>query len=81
MSTDTTNVQAAAPNALQDFTNCPEWGRGGQFIYDPATQTRTRIDATLAAAEPAVATATAEASAPAVTDAAPAPVKKGAARA
>lgn len=34
---------AAVPNALQDFTKCPEWGSGGQFIYDPATGQRTRV--------------------------------------
>lgn len=43
MSTDKTTVQAAAPNALQDFTDCPQWGQGGQFMYDPETQKRTRI--------------------------------------
>jgi hypothetical protein len=32
------------PNAPQDFTNCPDWGKGGQFVYDTATKTRTRVD-------------------------------------
>lgn len=39
------NAPAAAPNALQDFTSCPEWGIGGQFTYDPVTKLRTRTDA------------------------------------
>ncbi|MDQ2822964.1 MAG: hypothetical protein M3Y65_21725 [Pseudomonadota bacterium] len=40
------NNEPAAPDALQAFTNCPEWGVGGQFIYDPATKQRTRVDDT-----------------------------------
>lgn len=44
MTTENTEVAAAAPSALQDFTSCPEWGKGGQFVYDPATKTRTRVD-------------------------------------
>jgi len=44
VSTENTEVAAAAPNAPQDFTNCPEWGKGGQFVYDPVTRTRTRVD-------------------------------------
>ncbi len=39
------NAPAAAPAALQAFTSCPEWGIGGQFVYDPATGQRTRVDA------------------------------------
>lgn len=54
MSTDNNNVQAAAPHALQDFTSCPDWGKGGQFIYDPATKTRTRVEPEAAAPEAAV---------------------------
>lgn len=37
---------AVVPNGAQntpDFTNCPEWGVGGQFTYDPATGLRTRV--------------------------------------
>jgi hypothetical protein len=86
VSTEKTDVQAAVPNALQDFTNCPEWGKGGQFAYDPITKTRTRIDTDPApAGEPAVAiqgdvgsTEAAEAAPVATTTTT---VKKGAARA
>lgn len=52
MTTENTEVAAVAPNALQDFTSCPHWGKGGQFIYDPVTKTRTPID--LPATESAV---------------------------
>jgi hypothetical protein len=38
------NNAPAAPNALQDFTSCPEWGSGGRFVYDPATKIRTRVE-------------------------------------
>lgn len=51
MSTDNDNVQAAAPHALQDFINCPDWGKGGSFIYDPVTKTRTRVEPEVPAAE------------------------------
>lgn len=44
MKTDNDQVQAAAQPVLQDFTSCPDWGKGGRFIYDPATKTRTRVD-------------------------------------
>jgi len=33
----------AAPQALQDFTSCPDWGKGGEFVFDPVTKTRTRV--------------------------------------
>jgi hypothetical protein len=66
VSTDNANVQAAAPNALQDFTSCPDWGMGGQFTYDPVTKTRTRI-----VAEPASVDAPAVAEAAAAADAGP----------
>lgn len=51
MSNEETTVQAAAPHALQDFINCPDWGKGGQFVYDPATGKRTRIEPEAAATE------------------------------
>lgn len=43
------NGPAAAPDALQAFISCPEWGTGGQFVYDPVTKTRTRVGAAPAA--------------------------------
>lgn len=27
----------------QDFTNCPEWGKGGHFVVNPATGLRERV--------------------------------------
>ncbi|MBI3712594.1 MAG: hypothetical protein HY253_06490 [Burkholderiales bacterium] len=27
----------------QDFTRCPEWGKGGHFIVNPATGLRERV--------------------------------------
>jgi hypothetical protein len=33
----------AVPNGPQDFTQCPDWGKGGSYVYDPVTQTRTRV--------------------------------------
>lgn len=37
------NQEPGAEAAL-DFTNCPHWGAGGRYIYDPATKTRTRVE-------------------------------------
>lgn len=34
---------SAASVAVTSFRNCPDWGNGGRFSYDTATQTRTRI--------------------------------------
>lgn len=51
-----TNPPAEAPAALQAFTDCPQWGSGGRFIYDPVTKTRTRLDEEPAAADAAIAT-------------------------
>ncbi|OON62284.1 hypothetical protein B0920_02055 [Massilia sp. KIM] len=68
---DKTEVNEPAPIAVQDLIHCPDWGKGGEYVYDPATKTRTRVeapagdDATLAATvEPAseAAPATVEAS-------------------
>jgi hypothetical protein len=44
VSTDNDTVQADAPHALLDFINCPDWGKGGNYIYDPMTKTRTRVE-------------------------------------
>jgi hypothetical protein len=44
VSTDNDNVQAEAPHALLDFINCPDWGKGGSYIYDPATKIRIRVE-------------------------------------
>lgn len=35
-------VKPAEP-ADQDFTQCPFWGQGGQYVFDPATGLRTRV--------------------------------------
>lgn len=32
------------PSEKQDFTQCPDWGKGGKFIFDPTTNQRTRVD-------------------------------------
>jgi hypothetical protein len=38
-----TKTDPAATPAPLDFTKCPDWGKGGQYIYDPATGLRTRL--------------------------------------
>jgi hypothetical protein len=48
MSTEKTNDVAT------QFTQCEHWGKGGRFVFDPATGTRTLVDpltATTAAAD------------------------------
>lgn len=40
MSTPTENP---VPNGMPTFEGCPHWGKGGQYIYDPVTQTRTLV--------------------------------------
>ncbi|MBC7859194.1 MAG: hypothetical protein H7Z39_10545 [Burkholderiaceae bacterium] len=37
------STEKKAPRAKQDFTQCPDWGQGGKFIFDPATGQRTRV--------------------------------------
>ena len=32
------------PQEPPDFTSCPDWGKGGRYLYDPATGKRTRIE-------------------------------------
>lgn len=32
----------AAPE-VPDFTQCPDWGKGGRYLYDPATGSRTPV--------------------------------------
>lgn len=27
-----------------DLTTCPHWGQGGQYVFDPITGHRTRVD-------------------------------------
>lgn len=45
--------------AAPDFTQCPDWGKGGRYIYDPATGTRTPVmDEPAESAEPATTTPT-----------------------
>ena len=46
---EATAVAVAQP----DFTGCPHWGKGGRYLYDPATGKRTPAPA---AAESAAAT-------------------------
>lgn len=29
--------------AAPDFTQCPDWGKGGRYIYDPVTGVRTPV--------------------------------------
>jgi hypothetical protein len=36
MSSDTQTV----PATVQDFTQCPNWGQGGQYVVDPGTGQR-----------------------------------------
>lgn len=31
------------PDPTPDFTACPNWGKGGRYIYDPATGQRTPV--------------------------------------
>ena len=38
-----TETENGVPEGMPTFENCPDWGKGGQFIYDPITQTRTRV--------------------------------------
>lgn len=35
-------TQETTPGEL-DFTSCPEWGKGGQFVVDPKTGLRVRV--------------------------------------
>lgn len=30
--------------AAPDYSNCPYWGRGGRYVYDPQTGRRTPVD-------------------------------------
>lgn len=57
---------AAAPDALQDFTGCAQWGQGGQFIFDPATGQRTRVGQTPAAGSDGAMRAASVATVPAI---------------
>lgn len=41
MSNETEN---GAPEGMPTFLNCPDWGKGGRYVYDPVTNTRTRVD-------------------------------------
>ena len=75
MSTDNDNVQAEAPHALLDFINCPDWGKGGSYIYDPVTKTRTRVEPGMPATEVQAQTAPAQLEAAATADT-PTTVKK-----
>lgn len=36
------DTRTTAPAAALDFTQCPNWGQGGSFVYDPVTRQRTR---------------------------------------
>lgn len=52
-------TEPADQAAVQDFTQCPFWGQGGQFVFDPATGLRTRVgepgaDSAGAGSEPAL---------------------------
>lgn len=31
------------PERMPTFEHCPDWGKGGQFLYDPVAKTRTRF--------------------------------------
>lgn len=53
-----TKTVPVAPAAAQDFTQCPDWGQGGQFVFDQATGQRTRVGGPVA--EPADAPAQAD---------------------
>lgn len=37
------------PEGMPTFEQCPDWGKGGQYIYDPETNTRTRVGAAVEA--------------------------------
>lgn len=39
------NKQPGKPTPALDFTKCPNWGRGGSYVCDPQTGTRTREEA------------------------------------
>lgn len=52
------NNEINMPNGMPTFEQCPEWGNGGQYIFDPITQTRTRV---VAVGEPVVEAAAADA--------------------
>ncbi len=43
-----------------DFTSCPDWGKGGQFVIDPATGLRVRVQPELPPQETAPAENTAQ---------------------
>lgn len=43
MSSETSSESGSAL-APPTFTSCPEWGKGGRFVYDPVTNTRSRVD-------------------------------------
>jgi hypothetical protein len=75
-----TSAAGSSGQSLQDHTQCPHWGQGGQYIADPVTGERTRLGALPAApgayakAEaPAPGTATIAADAAAVAPGATAP--------
>jgi hypothetical protein len=42
--TDTTAAGSPGPS-VQDHTQCPHWGQGGQYVADPVTGQRTRLGA------------------------------------
>lgn len=85
MSSEEKNEANAVPNVPQVFTQCADWGKGGRFVYDPVTQTRTRVpDEDSTPAEPVSESAAAPLSEPVPveeTPAEPTPVKKEKARA
>lgn len=34
---------SSAATPAPDYSSCPYWGRGGRYVYDPATGTRTPV--------------------------------------
>ncbi|MDD5176754.1 MAG: hypothetical protein PHQ05_10070 [Sterolibacterium sp.] len=48
---DQNKAPGLQPGAAPNFTDCPFWGQGGQYIYDPVTKTRTKVSPTVAPAD------------------------------
>lgn len=39
-------------NLKKELTDCPDWGKGGSYVIDPATGQRTLVERTDAAPMP-----------------------------